>query len=280
VTVGTVQDEGQAGVVRQRDYRDNHANAQLTFDLPAHFRFDAGYRYLDYEDRIEPALVRTEETTTARLGWTPLETLSADLTYSLRDESDETRLLRSTETLRLHVESELLPGLRLDSQVEKATLDEPFFGRQRDVLSWHEIVEADATPTLQVGGGISYQRYDSAAGETLYESRDLRFQTTWRATPYLTLGGDWSVDENLERDTIRQSYNVTYSPGTRLSVSAAYQELEDRGLRTITNGVGSATYRLNDHFNLFASFTDSSLDEIAGDGRSITTFRTGVRLFF
>jgi len=280
VTVGTVHDEGQAGVVRQRDYRDNHANAQLTIDLPGHVRLDGGYRYLDYEDRIEPALVRTEKTTTARLGWTPLETLSADLTYSLRDESDEIRLLRSTETLRLHVESVLLPGLRLDSQVETATLDEPFFGRNRDVLSWHEIVEADVTRTLRIGGGVSYQRYDSDTGETLYESRDVRIQTTWRATPYLTLGGDWSVDENLNRDTIRQSYNVTYNPGTRLSVNAAYQELEDRGLRTIKNGVGSATYRLNDHFNLFASYTDSRLDEIAGDGRTITTFRTGVRLFF
>lgn len=280
VTVGTVHDEGEAGVVRQRDYRDDHASAHLNLDLPAHFSLDASYRYLDYEDRIEPALVRTEETSTARLGWRPLETLAADLTYSVRDESDESSLLRSTETLRLHVESILLPGLRLDSQVERATLDEPFFGRRRNIQSWHEIVEADPTRTLRVGGGISYQRYDDDAGETLYESRDLRLQATWRATPYLTVGGDWSIDENLDRDTVRQSYNLSYNPGTRLNLSVAYQELEDRDLRTIQSGVGSATYRLNDHFNLFASYTYSSLDEIAGDGRTIETFRVGVRLFF
>ncbi len=280
VTVGTVHDEGQAGFVRQRDYTDDHADAQVQVDLPAHFRVDARYRYLDFEDRIEPSLVRTEETTTGRLGWSPLETLSADLTYTVRDESDESTLLRSTETLRFHVDSELLPGLRLDSQVETATLDEPFFDRKREILSWHELVEAQATANLLVAGGISYQRYDGADGETLYESRDLRLRTTWRATPYLVLGGDWSVNENLDKNTVRQSYNLSYSPGTRLTLNAAYQELEDRDLRTIQTGVGSATYRLNDHFNLFASYTTSSLDEIAGDGRTIKTLRMGIRLFF
>jgi hypothetical protein len=286
VSVGASRDEGVAGTVLRRDFEDVHGSARLAVDLPGHLRFDTGYRYVDFESRVAPILLRTEETTTAQLGWDPLETLDAVLAFTLRDELDQGELLRSTETLRLRIDTVLLPDLRLDSQVETSQVDEPFAGRRRDVFSWHEMIDASPTRNLRLGGGFSYIRYENDAGEREFESRDLRLRATWRVSGYLSVSGDWTLSDTNDRETTRQSYSLAYNPGRRLSVSLNYQELEsgqvlrsDPG-RTVTSGGAAVTYRLDENFSLFGSYTFSGLDEVAGADQDITSVRAGVRLFF
>jgi hypothetical protein len=282
VSVGASRDEGVAGTVLRRDFEDVHGSARIDVDLPGNLRFDTGYRYVDYENRVAPILLRTEETTTAQLAWDPLETLDAVLAYTLRDEQDQGELLRSTETLRLRVDTILLPDLHLDSQVEVSQVDEPFAGRRRDVFAWHEMIDASPTRNLRVGGGFSYIRYENEAGGTDFESRDLRLRSTWRVTGYLLVSGDWTVTDTNARQTTRQSYSLAYNPGRRLSVSLNYQELmsDGDGDRTVTSGSAAATYRLNENFSLFGSYTFSGLEELAGTDRDITSVRAGLRLFF
>ncbi|MGD2116174.1 MAG: hypothetical protein PVG07_14060, partial [Acidobacteriota bacterium] len=280
VGAGASRDEGVAGTVLRRDFEDVHGSARIAFDLPGHLRLNAGYRYVDYENRVAPILLRTEETTSAQLGWNPLETLDAVLSFTLRDELDEGELLRSTETLRLRLDTILLPDLHLDSQVEASQVDEPFAGRRRDVLAWHEMLDASPTRNLRVGGGFSYIRYDNATGETDFESRDLRLRSTWRVSGYLSVSGDWTLSDTNERETTRQSYSLAYNPGRRLSVSLNYQELASGDDRKVISGAASATYRLNQSFSLFGSYTFSGLEELAGTDRDITSVRAGVRLFF
>lgn len=279
VDVGGSRDEGTGGGIVRRDFEDRHASARLNVDLPADLLLHGSYRWVDLEDRVDPVLLRTEETTTVRLGWDPLDTLEAGLTWSLRDELEVDTLLRSTETWRLRADAVILPDLVLESQVEVSDVDEPFAGRNREVFAWNEILEASPTRNLRVGGGFSYTRIESSTEQAEFESRDLRLRVNWQATRYLSLGGNWTVSDINERQSVRQSYNLAYNPG-RLTLSLGYQELDDEELRVVESGSAAAIYRVNDQFNLFANYSFSGFEETLGTDREITSLRVGVRLYF
>ena len=285
VTAGISQDEGTSAGVLRRDFEDVHYGANLAVDLPADLRATASYRFVDFENRVEPVLVRQDEITDAGLRWRPLETFEAGATYSLRDESDDVELVRSTETRRLFANMELLPDLNLDSSVEWTDLDDPLGGQSRSVFAWHERVEARPTIRWTVAGGFSSYTYETRDGESLLDRTSLDLRLTWRATPYLQLSGDWNYSEDTVRDTeardsLRQSYSVAYSPGTKLNLSASYQEYDDGLLRETVGSTVALNYRVNPRFRLFGNLTRS---ETTTDGEVVTdisSFRAGLAFFF
>lgn len=280
VSLGVREDEGVAAGTLRREFSDVHGAARASVDLPGHLQLRGGYRYVDFENRVEPVVARTEETATGSLTWSPLRTLSATASHVQRDESDEEALIRSTATTRLAVDSELLPGLRLDSIVEWSQVEDPFFGLDRDVFTWREMIDARPFRTLRVAGGYQYLEYTTAAGETLLERSSLELRTTWTPTPWVTLDGNWRYEDEDDRDSLRQSYNLTYSPGTKLTLSGFYQEFEDANLRETTASSLSANYRLNPRFRLFGNLTRSETRDLAGEGTEITSLRTGLSFFF
>jgi hypothetical protein len=280
LSAGVSQDEGLAGSVVRRDFRDVHGSASVTVELPADLRWTTAYRYSDFEDRVEPVLLRTEEIVSSQLGWTPLDTLSAQATFQQRTESEEDALVRDTRTLRLSVLAELLPELDLDSSIELSEVEDAFFGDDRSVFAWRERLEAQVFPSLLVGGGWSYLRYEDAGGALLLERTSLDLRATWRAGAFLTLTGDWSYGEDQLRDSLRQSYAVTWTPGSRLSLTAAYQDFSDDGLGETSTTSANADYVVNERFRLFANYTRS---ETVLDGQqpsAIDSLRLGLALGF
>ncbi len=280
VSLGINQDQALAGAVARRDYEDVHAQARLTIDLPADLQFDSSYRYVDSENRVAPVLLRTEDVFTNTLWWRPLETLEASLSHIQRDERDEQALIRATRTDRLAVSSELLPGLDLLSTVEQSDVEDPFFGSDRRVFAWREVLDAEVSPTLTVGGGYSFLRYETRGGDLLLERTEVDLRTTWRATPYLTLSGDWGLNDDSTVRSLRQSYGLTYSPGTKLTLSAFYQDFSDDVLRDTRTGSATVNYRLNPRFRLFGSYTRTESRLSATELSRIRSFRAGVALVF
>lgn len=285
VSGGIIQDEGlRAGALR-REYEDVHYSALVTADLPRDLQARASYRYFDAENRIEPVLVRKEALTSAALAWEPLPTFEATVSYSLREEEDEVRLIRSTETERLFVSAELLPGLELDSSLERTELEDPLGGRDRTVLAWRERIEARPTRDWTVTGGFSVLSYEDAAGARILDRNSLDLRATWRAAASLVLTGDWSYDTDRFRDaetqdSLRQSYSVSYSPGSKLNLSGSYQELDDGRFRKTAAVSAGFNYRLNPRFRLFGNYTRSETSLGAADTAEISSFRTGLSIFF
>jgi len=280
VGFGISQDENLAGSATRRDFEDVHGHAQLTLDLPADLRWTSAYRYVDFEDRVEPVLLRTEDVLTHALTWAPLETFDGTLTRLQRDERDGDVLIRSTTTTRLTVRAELLPELELRSSVEQSDVQDPFFGSDRTVFAWHERVDARVSRNLTLGGGYSMLRYETAGGESLLERNELDLRATWRATPFLTLSGDWGSSDDQSRNSLRQSYGVTYTPGTKLTLTGAYQEYSDDTLRETRGASAAVNYRLNPRFRLFGNYTRSETRLEDGDTTRINSVRAGIAVLF
>lgn len=286
VSGGISQDEGVAAGALLRDYEDVHYGGNLAVELPGHLRALASYRYVDFENRIDPVVVRKEATTDAGLRWHPLETFDVGVSYRLRDEEDETSPVRSTETRRIHARAELLPELELRSSVEWTDLEDELGGFDRTVFAWHQRLTASPRLAWTVTGGVSSYTYEREDGEPLLDRTDFDLRISWRATAYLSLTGDWTYSEDTvsgageTQNTLRQSYNVSYTPGTKLSLSGTYQEYDDDRFRETIASTAAVNYRLNPRFRLFGNLTRSETTLEGGGATDISTFRTGLAIFF
>ncbi|MFP3938837.1 MAG: hypothetical protein ACLF0P_00895 [Thermoanaerobaculia bacterium] len=284
VDVGASEDENLTGSVARRRFEEVHGGARMEVALLRDLRFRAGYRYQDYENRVEPVLLRTESLYDAGLAWTPLPTVEARLTTSTRDESDERQRVRLLRTTRLAVDTELLPDLDLLTELERSSLEDSLSGFERDGWTLRQLLAARPTVAWTVTGGWSLARFEDGDGRVLLDRWAVDFQADWLATPYLTLTGAWawSVDDAAAgRTFLRQRYAASWSPGKRLSTSLSWEFFEDEDLRETTNASAGATYRFTRQLTLFGSLTRSTFDEIAPAEESETTsFRTGLSLVF
>jgi hypothetical protein len=174
----------------------------------------------------------------------------------------------------------LLPDLRLISDLSFSRLDDPFAGRDRDSWSWRETLEMRPTPRWNISGSFNYSLYETLEGESLFNRTQYRVLTTWQATNYLTLGGTWWYTDADGSSSLNQSYNLSYAPGPKLTVSAAYQGFESAGGRgTFTDNV-HVSYRVLTRFVLFANLSRSRSEEAGGEIAKITNLRGGFRLSF
>ena len=283
VNGGASEDESLSGEVTRRRFEEVHGGARLELGLPGDLRFRAGYQYVDFENRIESVLLRTETVYDAGLVWTPLPTLEAALTSQLRDEHEDEREIRSLQTTRLRVLADLLPDLRLTSEIERSRVEDPLSGVDRDGWAFRQLLDARPTDRWTVAGGWSLLRFEDSTGRTLLDRAAVDLHTTWLATPYLTLVGDWEValdDAVVERTFLRQSYTVAWSPGTKLTTALTWESFDDRDLRATTNSAASVTYRLTQRFSLFGNLTRSTFEQTGEETSETNSFRTGVSLFF
>jgi len=280
VGLGASSDETLAAGLVRRDYEEAHALARLTVGLARGLDLNLGYRYNDSENRREPVLLRTVSQYSANLTWKPVTTVDAALTASRRNESERTTLLQSQDSVRLGVALELLADLRYVTDLETSRLEDPFAGRSRNSWTWTHTLEMRPLPSWDVAGSLILSRNETFAGEPLLDRTQYQLWTTWNPTAYLSLSGSWWYTDDSGRGTLNQSYNVSYAPGDRLTVSAAHQGYDDvGGIETSTDSL-SATYRLFTQFLLFANFSRSTTQDVQGDSVRVSNFRAGLQLAF
>lgn len=268
-----------AGLVR-RDFSEVHAFGRLTFDLARDLGLNLGYRYNDSEDLRQPVLLRTVSTYNASLRWVPLPTVDAVLSAVRRGETERGDPIQSLQSVRLGVATLLLPDLRLVSDFGFSRLDDPFAGRDRDSWTWRETLETRPLPTWTLGAGFTFSLNESREGDALLRRQQYRLYTTWNATSYLVLGGNWWYTDDGGRTSLNQSYHVSYAPGDRLTLSATYQGFEGLGLVATSTDSASISYRLFSQFVLFANLSRSRTEVSGGESTSISNLRAGLRLAF
>lgn len=298
VELGFSNDEDVAAGFTRREFRQSHAGARFAFELAEDLRLNLGYRYNDLEVRRDPVLLRSEEAYDASLTWTPLRAINAVLSIQRRDESDQDRLLQSTETVRGLFTVVFLPDLRLITDVDHVRAEDPFSGFEREGWSWRETLVARPTPRWTLRG--SYGRIDfdtrfmsGGQGATVLRERsDYSVSTTWAPTPLLVFSGSWSLSRENERANVRQSYSLAYNPAPKLNLTAVHQEFESesgeigqgfgnivRPPRETTNDSATLNYRLNNHIMTFGSLSRSTASNLGIETSRVTSVRFGLRLY-
>jgi hypothetical protein len=268
-----------AGLVRQ-DFQEAHALARLTVGLARGLDLDLGYRYNDSEYRREPVLLRTVNQYSANLTWKPLSTADAALTVSRRDESAKTTLLQSQDSVRLGAALQLLADLRYVTDLDVSRLVDPFAGRSRNSWTWTQTLDMRPLPSWDVAGSFVLSRNETFTGEPLLDRTQYQLWTTWSPTAYLSLSGGWWFTDDSGRRNLNQSYNLSYAPGDRLTISATYQGYDEvGGIQTTTDSL-NATYRLFTQFLLFANLSRSSTQDIQREPVRVSNFRAGLQLAF
>ncbi len=280
VGFGASSDETLAAGLVRRDYEDVHAQARLSVILARDLDLNLGYRYNDSANRADPVLLRTVNHYSANLVWKPLPTVDAALTVGRRDESEKATLLQSQDSVRLGVSFQLLEDLRYMTNFDVSRLADPFEGRDRNSWTWTHTLEMRPLPAWDVSGSLTLSRNETFAGEPLLDRTQYQLWTTWNPTSYLSLSGNWWYTDDGGRGSLNQSYNLSYAPGDRLTVSATYQGYEDAGgFQTSTDSL-SATYRLFMQFLLFANLSRSTSEGTQGESTRVSNFRAGLQLAF
>jgi hypothetical protein len=272
-------DTFSAGLVR-RDYNERHAFARLSFDLTRELDLHLGYRWNDSENLRQPVLLRTVSSYSANLNWVPLPTVDAILAVGRRDESEKGTPIQSLSSVRLGVVTQLLSDLRLVSDVDLSRLEDPFAQRDRETLTWRETLEMQPFPRWTLGGGFTWSRSEDREGAPLLRRTQYRVLTTWNATSYLSLGGTWWYSKDGGNGALNQSLFLSYTPGRKLAISAAYQGFDGSFGRSTTTDAVSVSYRLFTRLILFANLSRSRTEEGDGETIQISNLRAGLRLAF
>jgi hypothetical protein len=277
---GASNDETITAGLLRRDYRETHALAQVTLGLARSLDLNLGYRYNDSADRREPVLLRTVNQLNASLTWRPLPTLDTALTLGQRNESEKSTLLQSQRSIRLAAALQLLADLRYVTDLDVARIEDPFAGRDRNSWTWSHNLELRPVPAWIVNGGLTYSQTETPGGEALLDRTQYRFWTTWTPTSYLVLGGTWWYTDDSGQTSLNQSYNLSYAPGDRLTLSATYQGYEAfGGYETSTDSL-DATYRLFTRLVLFANLSRSMTMGGGVERLRVSNFRAGLQLAF
>jgi hypothetical protein len=280
VGIGLSTDQDVSAGITRRDFSEVHANARLTIDLRRDLSLNLGYQYNDSEELRDPILLRTVNRLNVALNWYPLPTVDAVLSAGRRDESEAGEPLQTLDSIRLGVVTDLLPDLRLISELNYSQLDDPFAERNRDTWNWRETLQMQILPTWTLSGGLFYSLNESQDGEPLLRRTQIVVNTNWTATRYLVLGGTWFWADDDGRNSLNQTYSIAYTPGNKLAISATYRGF-DSSTGTGTSGdTISASYRLYRRFILFANLSRSRSEVTGGSSTQITSLRAGLRLSF
>ncbi len=280
LSFGLSNDQDLAGGLLSRDLEEVNYGASLRFDLTSELQLRMGYRFADVEDIRPPVLNREEEQLNATLEWSPLATVKAMLVASRRDERDGATLIRSSDRIRLRAMTELLPDLRLTSEVTYFLVDDPFTGFEQSGWRWRETLESSPTDRWTVGGTVATTWYDSTGIVTLTRRTNLQFHTTWSATPYLSMTGNWNYGKDDRQETLTQRYSLFWAPGPKLSASVSYQDSDSEEVRETTGAGASVNYRLYRRFTLFANLARSTFEQTGTERSKITSLRAGFNYFF
>ncbi len=280
LTVGFNSDGGSGGGLPVRDVRETTYEA--LFGAAVGRDKDLRFRYHRSDFRREelPVLRRDETRYDAAFSWTPLPTVDTLVSVARREEVERNRLIRQTDSVRATALTDLLPGLRLTSEISYSDVNDPFSGFTLATWTWKETFETRPADFVTFAGGFSFQRFDARGRISLERRTSAHGRVRLALFPELSLGMDLNYGSEDGRRTLTQRYDLNWTPGPRLTASAAYAETDSLGEVTTSNASATVDYRLSHHLGLFAIFARSELDQAFAAATRVTTLQFGMTLAF
>ncbi len=273
-------DRNLASGLARREFRELSYRAGLEIAMTPRTDVLLGYRTTDFRQDSRPVLDRREDLYSATVRWVPLETLDTAFVLSRRTETDRGRLLRSADTAQARAFAQLLPDLRLVSEVVVQSIDDPFSGFTQESLRIQGGLETQLFPQWSLTATAAQTWYDFSARVPLTRRTTAELGTSWRITPFVTTQASWTYRQDDLTDNLSQRYNIIWSPGGKLSTSLQYQEFDsDIGNMTTNSGL-SFNYRVNTRMTLFASLSRSTTESTVVGRTEVTNGTFGLNVVF
>jgi len=268
-----------AGRVSQ-EINEFSVNLPFQYEISRTLMLTFGYLLNSFEQNLTPVLSRTERRYSTGLQWTPIPNVRGRFNLDRREESDQGRLIRRTDSARAVAMLQIFPDMHLNSELIVSEVDDFANRFTQRVLRWIESLETRPTQTWRVGGGWTASWFDSTGILTVDQRLTLQLFTTWQIVPYLGVSAnlDYTIDDIQE--SLDQRYSVFWSPGRKLTASLYYQDSESVDLRRIRTYGGSLSYRLNRWFTLFANAADSKTEDFGIGATQTRSGRLGFNLNF
>ncbi|MEJ2085914.1 MAG: hypothetical protein P8Y44_09585, partial [Acidobacteriota bacterium] len=268
-----------AGIVRQ-DNQVNYANAGLNIDFTDTLGLDFSYRLTDSTDERRPTLDRSTEELGANLFWTPLPTVDVVATAGIREESDPEDLIQRTTLSRLRVDLQLLTDLGLVSVASYSRVEDPFSGFDRDTFTWLQRLEASPLRTWFFELGYDYSLTETPEMEALLERSNVYLRTRWTPGANLSVNGVWRYYQDDFSDSLRQNYGIVYTPGPKLSFTAAIEQFDSQTGRATSNGSLGFSYRMYSRVLITGNLFRSTFDQPSGTSEKINSAQLGLTIGF
>jgi hypothetical protein len=268
------------GVVR-RDSTGSAVRGGLDLDLARDLTLAVGYRHSRSEEGAGRDLTRISDDYGASLRWNPLATVDALVATGLRSDSDELRELSNLRYARATVSLDLLDELRLVTDLGTSRIETTGIGGARETLNWTERIEMRPRRNWRVGGGYTWVRTESAVeGEPLFDSSSLFVDFGWTPGTALSLVGTVAYFDETTGATIRQSYNLSWNPGPKLSLALGWDDYSQREGAATRNESLAVHYQIATRLVLFGSLTRSRSELAGGPEEEVTSFNAGTTLSF
>ncbi len=274
------EDDGSNGGLPAQDSRQTAYEARVRTELTPSADARFHYTFSQLEREQQPVLRRDERRYGGSLHWSPLPTVDTVLSLTRRSEYDDAVRLRSSDTYRLRSVTELYDRLSLTSELAYATLDDPQSGFELSSWTWRETLESRPFERLTFGAGVLLAWFDSSGTVSLERRVAADVRSQWIIAPLLTLNGQVSYGEEDDRETVSQRYNLNWTPGPKLALSASYFESDSLGVDETRATAANLSYRMNRRLNLFASFSRSVLERAAEQASRVTSLTAGMTLSF
>jgi hypothetical protein len=278
VRFGMSNEDALARGLLSRDLEEMHGSAIIRVAATSGLDVIARYFFSNVDDPLSSVLQRDVKEWSGAVEYAPVPSVDGIVTFTRRDELDQGRLIQTADIIRGRFLTELLPSLSLISELVRTVLEEPDFGYTS--WTWRETLESRLTERFQLGGTLSLARYNSTGVLLLTKRTRVELRAIWSVTPYLAFTGEWIYAKDDNQKTLMPRFNVAWTPGPKLRVSASYLETDTLDLRRTTTLGANADYRINPRLTPFIIFSRSSFDQVAAERSVVTTLRFGFNFFF
>lgn len=273
-------EEDLAGTFLRRDLAEMTYSALLRVEATSDIDLRLLYRFSNIDETQDRVLQRDIVEWTATLDYDPLPTLDAQLSLARRDERDRDQLIRSIDTIRARVLTDLLPNLSLISEIAYSLVEDPFSGFASSSWRWRETLESRLTERFVLQGSLSQTYFDSTGVVVLTRRTRIELRALWSVTPFLSFTGNWAYAQDDNQTTLTPTLALSWRPGPKVNVTLSYQGNDSRGVRRTSNVAARLNYWLNPKFNPFAVFSRSTSETVGVVPDKSTTLRVGFNFFF
>ena len=274
------RDQDLVATTLRRSYDERGVSAQLRTGLTDDLELRLGFRANELEEDLAPRLQRRTEVATAVLDWRPLETVAVIVTAQQREETDEGRLISSTDSVALQALTEILPRLVLNSSLGFAEVLNTDFGFSQETRYIIETLEARPNERWLLAGSLARFEYDSQGNSLITSRSRALLRASWFATPFLSLTSELVRGEDDLGDTTTRRFGAQWAPGAKLSLSTNYFDTDSSAGSGTSNFSFDGSYRMNRWIRVWLAINQAETLLTTQQTARTETLRVGLNAVF
>jgi len=263
---------------RARDTNEIRGGGRLLLSRTSQLRLNLGWT--QFRENVAPVLEREEQRASLNYDWRPLPSVYVVASGLHREETESGDLIRSSDSVRLRANLELLSGLSTSASVTFSIIDDVLSGFKQDTQQARLSVNALPLEIWSLEGSVSHTIYDSRGATELESRTSANIHTSLRPAPAVMLSGNWILGWSNLQTSISQRYAAIWTPGRKLSVTTSYFDTRSGESSRSDNAQVSANYKLNRWIEMWTSASLAGSELAQSERVETTIYRFGLRVRF